>query len=98
MAPGFVDTEILDAMTPETLEAALKIVPLAPQREARRDRLCGRLPRLGPGRFHHRSGLGRGWRDGDDVIQLCHCEGVFARSNLPINTEIAFVELPPSSQ
>lgn len=28
IAPGFVDTEILDAMTPETLEAALKLVPL----------------------------------------------------------------------
>jgi 3-oxoacyl-[acyl-carrier protein] reductase len=29
IAPGFVDTEILDAMTPETLAAALKMVPLA---------------------------------------------------------------------
>jgi 3-oxoacyl-[acyl-carrier protein] reductase len=29
IAPGFVDTEILDAMTPETLEAALKLVPLS---------------------------------------------------------------------
>ena len=29
IAPGFVDTEILDAMTPEMLEAALKLVPLA---------------------------------------------------------------------
>jgi 3-oxoacyl-[acyl-carrier protein] reductase len=29
IAPGFVDTEILDAMTPETLEAALKMIPLA---------------------------------------------------------------------
>jgi len=29
VAPGFVDTEILDAMHPETLEAALKLVPLA---------------------------------------------------------------------
>ncbi|HEX5809747.1 MAG TPA: 3-oxoacyl-ACP reductase family protein, partial [Anaerolineales bacterium] len=29
VAPGFVDTEILDAMAPETLEAALKLVPLA---------------------------------------------------------------------
>jgi 3-oxoacyl-[acyl-carrier protein] reductase len=29
IAPGFVDTEILDAMPPETLEAALKMVPLA---------------------------------------------------------------------
>jgi 3-oxoacyl-[acyl-carrier protein] reductase len=29
IAPGFVDTEILDAMTPETLAAALKLVPLA---------------------------------------------------------------------
>ncbi len=29
IAPGFVDTEILDAMTPETLQAALKMVPLA---------------------------------------------------------------------
>jgi 3-oxoacyl-[acyl-carrier protein] reductase len=28
IAPGFVDTEILDAMTPETLETALKLVPL----------------------------------------------------------------------
>ena len=28
LAPGFVDTEILDAMTPEILEAALKMVPL----------------------------------------------------------------------
>lgn len=28
LAPGFVDTEILDAMSPETLEAALKMVPL----------------------------------------------------------------------
>jgi 3-oxoacyl-[acyl-carrier protein] reductase len=28
MAPGFVDTEILHAMNPETLEAALKMVPL----------------------------------------------------------------------
>lgn len=28
IAPGFVDTEILDTMTPETLEAALKMVPL----------------------------------------------------------------------
>ncbi|MEW6239234.1 MAG: 3-oxoacyl-[acyl-carrier-protein] reductase [Chloroflexota bacterium] len=28
LAPGFVDTEILDAMSPETLEAALKLVPL----------------------------------------------------------------------
>jgi len=28
IAPGFVDTEILDAMTPEVLEAALKLVPL----------------------------------------------------------------------
>ena len=28
IAPGFVDTEILDAMTPEVLEAALKMVPL----------------------------------------------------------------------
>ncbi len=28
VAPGFVDTEILDAMPPETLEAALKLVPL----------------------------------------------------------------------
>jgi len=29
IAPGFVDTEILDAMSPEVLEAALKMVPLA---------------------------------------------------------------------
>ena len=29
VAPGFVDTEILNAMPPETLEAALKLVPLA---------------------------------------------------------------------
>jgi 3-oxoacyl-[acyl-carrier protein] reductase len=29
IAPGFVDTEILDAMTPEMLGAALKMVPLA---------------------------------------------------------------------
>jgi 3-oxoacyl-[acyl-carrier protein] reductase len=29
VAPGFVDTEILHAMAPETLEAALKLVPLA---------------------------------------------------------------------
>jgi len=29
VAPGFVDTEILDSMPPETLEAALKMVPLA---------------------------------------------------------------------
>jgi 3-oxoacyl-[acyl-carrier protein] reductase len=29
IAPGFIDTEILDAMQPETLEAALKLVPLA---------------------------------------------------------------------
>src|SRR5574340_131319 len=29
IAPGFVDTEILDAMSPETLQAALKLVPLA---------------------------------------------------------------------
>ncbi len=29
VAPGFVDTEILDAMSPETLEAAIKLVPLA---------------------------------------------------------------------
>ncbi len=29
IAPGFVDTEILDAMAPEMLEAALKLVPLA---------------------------------------------------------------------
>lgn len=28
LAPGFVDTEILAAMAPETLEAALKLVPL----------------------------------------------------------------------
>jgi 3-oxoacyl-[acyl-carrier protein] reductase len=28
IAPGFVNTEILDAMPPETLEAALKMVPL----------------------------------------------------------------------
>jgi 3-oxoacyl-[acyl-carrier protein] reductase len=29
VAPGFVDTEILSSMAPETLEAALKLVPLA---------------------------------------------------------------------
>jgi len=29
IAPGFVDTTILDAMSPETLEAMLKMVPLA---------------------------------------------------------------------
>ena len=29
IAPGFVDTEILDAMSPEVLEAMLKMVPLA---------------------------------------------------------------------
>lgn len=29
IAPGFVDTEILQAMNPETLEAAIKLVPLA---------------------------------------------------------------------
>ena len=28
LAPGFIDTEILDAMSPETLEAAIKMVPL----------------------------------------------------------------------
>ncbi len=28
LAPGFVDTEILDAIPPETLEAAIKMVPL----------------------------------------------------------------------
>jgi len=28
IAPGFIDTEILDAMNPETLAAALKLVPL----------------------------------------------------------------------
>lgn len=28
IAPGFVDTEILQAMSPETLEAAIKLVPL----------------------------------------------------------------------
>ncbi len=28
IAPGFIDTEILDAMNPDTLEAALKMVPL----------------------------------------------------------------------
>ena len=29
IAPGFIATEILDAMNPETLEAAIKMVPLA---------------------------------------------------------------------
>jgi 3-oxoacyl-[acyl-carrier protein] reductase len=29
VAPGFVDTEILESMPPETLQAALKLVPLA---------------------------------------------------------------------
>jgi 3-oxoacyl-[acyl-carrier protein] reductase len=29
LAPGFIDTEILEAMSPETLEAMVKIVPLA---------------------------------------------------------------------
>jgi 3-oxoacyl-[acyl-carrier protein] reductase len=29
VAPGFIDTEILELMNPETLEAALKMVPLA---------------------------------------------------------------------
>jgi 3-oxoacyl-[acyl-carrier protein] reductase len=29
LAPGFIDTEILDAMSPETLEAMIKMVPLA---------------------------------------------------------------------
>ena len=29
LAPGFVDTEILDGITPEMMEAALKMVPLA---------------------------------------------------------------------
>jgi 3-oxoacyl-[acyl-carrier protein] reductase len=29
IAPGFVDTEILDGMAPQVLEAALKLVPLA---------------------------------------------------------------------
>jgi len=29
IAPGFVDTEILDGMTPEMLEAAIKMIPLA---------------------------------------------------------------------
>ena len=29
IAPGFIDTEILDVITPEVLEAALKMVPLA---------------------------------------------------------------------
>jgi 3-oxoacyl-[acyl-carrier protein] reductase len=29
IAPGFIDTEILDAMAPEILEAAIKLVPLA---------------------------------------------------------------------
>jgi len=28
IAPGFVDTEILDAMSPEILEAAIKMIPL----------------------------------------------------------------------
>lgn len=34
LAPGFVDTEILDAMSPETLEAALKMVPLGRKGQA----------------------------------------------------------------
>jgi 3-oxoacyl-[acyl-carrier protein] reductase len=29
VAPGFIDTEILELMNPETLESALKLVPLA---------------------------------------------------------------------
>lgn len=29
VAPGFIDTEILERMNPETLEAAIKLVPLA---------------------------------------------------------------------
>ena len=29
IAPGFVDTDILDGMTPEMLEAAIKMIPLA---------------------------------------------------------------------
>jgi len=29
IAPGFIDTEILDAMSPETLAASIKLVPLA---------------------------------------------------------------------
>ena len=29
VAPGFIDTEILEQMNPETLEAAIKMVPLA---------------------------------------------------------------------
>lgn len=29
IAPGFIDTEILELMSPETLEAAIKLVPLA---------------------------------------------------------------------
>jgi len=29
IAPGFIDTEILEQMNPETLEAAIKLVPLA---------------------------------------------------------------------
>jgi 3-oxoacyl-[acyl-carrier protein] reductase len=33
VAPGFVNTEILDAMPPETLEAMLKMVPLARKAE-----------------------------------------------------------------
>lgn len=38
VAPGFVDTEILDAMPPGTLEAALKMVPLA--RKARPEEIA----------------------------------------------------------
>ncbi len=33
IAPGFVDTEILDAMSPEILEAALKMVPMGRKAE-----------------------------------------------------------------
>jgi 3-oxoacyl-[acyl-carrier protein] reductase len=38
VAPGFVDTEILAAMSPETLEAALKLVPLG--RKARAEEIA----------------------------------------------------------
>jgi len=38
IAPGFVDTEILSAMPPETLEAALKLVPLG--RKARPEEIA----------------------------------------------------------
>ena len=70
VAPGFIETDMTAAMTPEARDDACRADPARAARHAERHRWRRRVPGVGPRGVHHRPGARRGRRHGhvDDSV------------------------------